>query len=59
MRPSDRSALVTGAARCVGAAFATARGAEGAPVAIGDFARAEADYVIARTYDVDGGRWMS
>jgi len=44
MRLAGRSALITGAARGIGAAFAAAYAAEGATVAIGDidFGRAEA-----------------
>jgi D-sorbitol dehydrogenase (acceptor) len=85
-RLKGKSAIITGAARGIGKAFAKAYVQEGATVAIADInfegaqkaaseigadvyairldvavflASSEADYIVAQTYNVDGGNWMS
>lgn len=68
-RLEGRSALISGSARGMGRAFAEAYIREGAKVAIADIdveraSHAACDlgpsaYIVAQTYNVDGGNWMS
>lgn len=61
-RLEAKSAIITGAARGIGKAFAEAYVREGALMAIADInhqGAIDADYVVAQTYNVDGGNWMS
>lgn len=61
MRLAGKSAPITGATRGIGRAAPFGRmGVTGDLTGMAVFlASGESDYVVAQTYNVDGGQWMS